>query len=348
MIHMKLALALGSLCLPLVAQSQIYGGAQLIGGSLNWTTAPTATYNSSGTTTFNWASSNVYKVTAATGNSTPAFTNGSTGTGLYYILSTQDSTVRSWTSIPSTIKGITLGPIASAIYLQAFVFDGTNYIGGATECYSGCAGVFISGPEMAAITATAANTQTCTFDSASHTMVCFGHNLGNRHAVPRLASGDQLTCSDLSGGCSGGAGTVTSVVIAGTAGQITVTGTCTITTSGTCTLSIPSPFSTPGSIVSGNDLITSGLIYRLGGSVLNLSTDGSLILSNNAQSSFTILTGGPATSSFPGWKRNGAAWESRLGDDSATAVTITKLPTSCSGLAAGVLWNNSGTPAFCP
>lgn len=45
-----------------------------------------------------------------------------------------------------------------------------------------------------------------------------------------------------------GTGTVTSAVIAGTANQITATGTCTITTTGTCTLSIPSAFLLPGTI----------------------------------------------------------------------------------------------------
>lgn len=41
---------------------------------------------------------------------------------------------------------------------------------------------------------------------------------------------------------AGGTGTVTSAVIAGTANQITVAGTCTITTTGTCTLSLAGPY----------------------------------------------------------------------------------------------------------
>jgi hypothetical protein len=45
-----------------------------------------------------------------------------------------------------------------------------------------------------------------------------------------------------------GTGTVTQIVMAGTANQITVTGTCTITTIGTCTFSIPSSFILPGTI----------------------------------------------------------------------------------------------------
>jgi hypothetical protein len=49
-------------------------------------------------------------------------------------------------------------------------------------------------------------------------------------------------------GSGGGSGTVTSVVVAGTANQITASGTCTITTTGTCTLSLPSGLLIPGTI----------------------------------------------------------------------------------------------------
>lgn len=53
----------------------------------------------------------------------------------------------------------------------------------------------------------------------------------------------------------GGSGTVTEVIIAGTANQISVTGTCDITTTGTCTLSIPNNPTLPGTTTgtfSGN------------------------------------------------------------------------------------------------
>lgn len=52
------------------------------------------------------------------------------------------------------------------------------------------------------------------------------------------------------GGGGGGSGTVTSITVAGTTGQITVTGTCTITTTGTCTFSLPSNVVLPGTINS--------------------------------------------------------------------------------------------------
>jgi hypothetical protein len=48
------------------------------------------------------------------------------------------------------------------------------------------------------------------------------------------------TCAQLGGGGSGGSGTVTSVGIAGTSGDISASGTCAITTSGTCTIDLAS------------------------------------------------------------------------------------------------------------
>jgi hypothetical protein len=45
-----------------------------------------------------------------------------------------------------------------------------------------------------------------------------------------------------------GSGTVTSITLAGTSNQITVTGTCTVTSTGTCTFSLPSGLQIPGTI----------------------------------------------------------------------------------------------------
>ncbi len=56
------------------------------------------------------------------------------------------------------------------------------------------------------------------------------------------------TCQSGTWGASGGGSGVTSVIIAGTANQITVTGTCTITSTGTCTLSLPSAIIAPGTL----------------------------------------------------------------------------------------------------
>lgn len=108
-------------------------------------------------------------------------------------------------------------------------------------------------------------------------------------------------------------------------------------------------FLTVSSNISGDALNARSGFLQFGslGNVI-ASSDGVWALRNNAGSDFSRLQFGGTTSSFPSWKRNGAAMESRLADNSATGVTITKLPTSCSGLEAGTLYNNAGTPAICP
>lgn len=66
-------------------------------------------------------------------------------------------------------------------------------------------------------------------------------------AYPYNSDGTLLYVS-CGGSGGGGSGTVTSITIATTAGQIQSAGTCTITTIGTCTLSLPSSLVLPGTI----------------------------------------------------------------------------------------------------
>lgn len=77
------------------------------------------------------------------------------------------------------------------------------------------------------------------------------------------------------GGGGGGGGTVTSITINGTAGQITVTGSCTITVVGTCTISLPSGITLPGTI---NNLT---LTRPATGATLTIA-DGKTITVNNS------------------------------------------------------------------
>ena len=58
---------------------------------------------------------------------------------------------------------------------------------------------------------------------------------------------------DCTGPASTATGTVTSATVAGTANQITASGTCTITTSGTCTLSLSSTLLVPGTLTSATN-----------------------------------------------------------------------------------------------
>ncbi len=69
----------------------------------------------------------------------------------------------------------------------------------------------------------------------------------------------------------GGSGTVTSVTFAGTANQITVTGSCTGTTTISCTLSIPSGFVLPGTIDGLTITTTTGTLTIASAKVLSVS-----------------------------------------------------------------------------
>lgn len=79
----------------------------------------------------------------------------------------------------------------------------------------------------------------------------------------------------------GGGGTVTSITLAGTTGQITVTGTCTVTTTGTCTFSLPSNVVLPGTINSltlttstGTITLANGKTFTINAGVTLAGTDG--------------------------------------------------------------------------
>lgn len=85
-------------------------------------------------------------------------------------------------------------------------------------------------------------------------------------------------------------GTVTSVIVAGTANQITASGTCTITSTGTCTLSLPSVLTLPGTI---NKLT---LTAPATGSTLTIA-DGKTLTVNN---SLTFAGTDATTMTFPG------------------------------------------------
>jgi len=69
-------------------------------------------------------------------------------------------------------------------------------------------------------------------------------------------AGGTYTCQTISAGVgtwtvlssSAASGTVTSVTVAGTANQITASGTCTVSTTGTCTLSLPAAITLPGTL----------------------------------------------------------------------------------------------------
>lgn len=129
------------------------------------------------------------------------------------------------------------------------------------------------------------------------------------------------------GGGGGGTGTVTQIIIAGTAGQITATGTCTVTTTGTCTLSLPANVVLPGTINSltlttstGTITLTNAKTFAVTNSLTLSGTDGVTI--TFPASNATIATLG-LTNTFTGRQdATGAA-------STAPMKTGTSLPATC-------------------
>jgi hypothetical protein len=87
-----------------------------------------------------------------------------------------------------------------------------------------------------------------------------------------------------SSGGGGGSGTVTSVTLAGTANEISATGTCSGTTVINCTISIPSAFILPGTIdgltittTTGTFTLTSGKTFAVGNTLTITGTDASTV-----------------------------------------------------------------------
>lgn len=134
-----------------------------------------------------------------------------------------------------------------------------------------------------------------------------------------LTTGISATCK---GGLwtagSSASGTVTSVVIAGTTGQITVAGTCTITSTGTCTLSIPPAFVLPGTINGLTITTTTG----------TLTLANSSILQTTGVFTMNLTCGAACTPTFPSGSHSIAPLDSPsfttpvLGVATATSLAI--------------------------
>ena len=82
---------------------------------------------------------------------------------------------------------------------------------------------------------------------------------------------------------AGGGGGVSSVVIAGTSNQVTVSGTCTITSTGTCTLSLPA------AIILGTDNSTAGTLQLANGSAAAHTIFGSGATTTNTINGFATV-----------------------------------------------------------
>lgn len=111
--------------------------------------------------------------------------------------------------------------------------------------------------------------------------------------------------------------------------------------------------SSVGSITSGANLFAAAAstIGWTGRSAILSPSDGTITLTNNAGSAFSLLNFGGATSSFPALKRSSATLECRLADDSAYAVlaasshvaTQGTITSDAQAFSGAVTWNSGGT-----
>jgi hypothetical protein len=95
---------------------------------------------------------------------------------------------------------------------------------------------------------------------------------------------------------------------------------------------------------SGFTFIQSAGFYMTNGSSMSDTADGIIRLQNNAGTGFTCLNLGGSTSSFPSIKRNSAAINFRLADDSADAAITAATITTTGGGAFGITTANAVSP----
>lgn len=112
---------------------------------------------------------------------------------------------------------------------------------------------------------------------------------------------------------------------------------------GTATFSLTGPgnLAIGGSFSAGSPIITTGAgVLGFGGrSVFQSPADGTILLTNNAGSSFNYLQFGGTTNAFPLLKRNAATLQCRLADDSADA-NFSAAAGTFSGTITGALTGN--------
>jgi len=144
----------------------------------------------------------------------------------------------------------------------------------------------------------------------------------------------------------GGSGTVTSVGLAGTANQITVTGTSPITNSGSFTLSIPNNPTLPGTTtgtfsgsLTGTASNATNLAGGLGGSIPYQSAAGTTAMLGNGTAGQVLTSAG--TTLAPTWSTISSSTANALN----SATTVVNVSSATAPINGQVLTATSGTTA---
>ena len=162
------------------------------------------------------------------------------------------------------------------------------------------------------------------------------------------AEGQVTAAANGSGG--GGSGTVTSVGLAGTTNEITVTGASPITGSGTWTLSLPNPTTFPGVVnIASGDLVINGSGFNTTIATA-ASANWTLKLPATAGTNLYVLkTDGSGNTSWVAQSGGSSTWAGLTGDLTETQVipfdggTVGTPDTGISRLGAASLGIGNGT-----
>jgi hypothetical protein len=133
----------------------------------------------------------------ATAVTSSSLANGKAGQFLTFIISQDGIGNRSFAWPSNLLHACAISSTPNAATMVTAIHDGVN--ANALDCTTTDAATVISGPERSEVIATAAGQGALTFSSAAHTPVYFGNAGSARHAIPRMASGDQMQFSDLGG-----------------------------------------------------------------------------------------------------------------------------------------------------
>ena len=160
-------------------------------------------------------------------------------------------------------------------------------------------------------------------------------NVGQVWFQGNSTSGTFYTCTAPNTWTSGGGGGgVSSVTIAGTTSQITVSGTCTITTSGTCTLSLPSNLLFPGT-PTFTASTTGGASFNLPSGVAPTSPNSGdfwnlsgVLQFYNGTTTKSVATSDQLSASVTGIRKSAGAGTT---DTAAASADVIGLFSTCSG-----------------
>ncbi len=303
-------------------------GTSPITGSGSWTLSIPTNPTLPGTTTGTFLGNLTGAVTGNASTATALAANGANCSAGQFPLGVDASGAsESCTALPTTIAGTTNQITASASTGAITLSIPTNPTlpGTTTGTFSGNLTGNITGNVTGSSSSTTGNAATATALAANGTNCSAGN-----YPLGVDASGNAESCT------AAATGSVTSVTIAGTANQITASGTCTITTSGTCTLSFPTAVEINGTATIGEFLVASTATTTprgISSGQWSATTDSARFggyKGRGTQASPTVITTGDFLTRWSAWGYDGSNYieAASIVMQSEGTIASTRVPTN--------------------